>query len=324
MTRAFRLLTLSGALTFAALGEIAAAPPVPRLAAPMPASAPQFEALPLERSPQNHLLVRAFINDKPATLGVDTGAPVSAISANKRAYFGVTPIGANAAVPSRLLINGAFNSVSIARSLRLGALNLVDEPLVAIDLGGGKAGQRLLNEPEIDGILGADILFPTKAVLDCDKQLLVLKMDPRARGNAGFDYRGYHRVPMHASAGYNLYVDGSVNGRRAKLMVDTGAFTTLLHSRFLRQMRIPLRATPFSSAGVNLKQRGVQLATISRFSVGSLEMASSEVGAINLEGLIHGGLLNASPPVAGLLGSEILRRYHAIIDFGTSTLYLRR
>jgi len=115
-----------------------------------------------------------------------------------------------------------------------------------------------------------------------------------------------------------------VNGKPARLMVDTGAFATLLHSRFVRRMQIPLRDTPFSSSGVNLKQRGVQMATITRFSVGSINLERKDVGVINLEGLIHGGLLNASPPVVGLLGSEILRRHHAIIDFGTKNLYLKR
>jgi hypothetical protein len=107
-------------------------------------------------------------------------------------------------------------------------------------------------------------------------------------------------------------------------MVDTGAFATLLHQPFVRSMRIPLRETPFSSAGVNLKQRGVQLATISSFSVGSVNMRSKEVGVIDLEGLIRTRLLTASIPVAGLLGSEILQRHNGIIDFGTKTLYLKR
>ena len=40
----------------------------------------QFQALPLERSAQNHLLIRVHINGKPALLGVDSGAPVSAIA----------------------------------------------------------------------------------------------------------------------------------------------------------------------------------------------------------------------------------------------------
>lgn len=286
----------------------------------------QFEALPLQRSSQNHLLVRARINGRPAILGVDTGAPVSAIATNRRAYFGLTANPATSKIPTRLSINGQFNSVVIAHTLTLGALNLVDEPMVAVDLGGGaKRSGRILNEPEIDGILGADVLFPTKAVLDCEKQLLILKMDPSLPGTVpGVDLHGLRPIPMHVSAGFNLYVDSSLNGRAVRLMVDTGAFTTLLHSTFVRQMNLPLRNTPFSSAGVNLKRRGVQLTTISRFSVGSVDLQSNEVGVINLEGLIHSGLLQGRPPVAGLLGSEILRRHHGIIDFGTNMLYLRR
>jgi predicted aspartyl protease len=286
------------------------------------AGALQYEALPLIRSAQNHLLVRAEINGKPALLGVDTGAPVSAIALSRRAYFGMAPITGNSRLPSRLSINGAFNSVAIARSLRLGALNLVDEPMVMVDLGGlRRSGKR----DEIDGILGADILFPTKAMLDCQRQILILKINPTVPGSVpGFDLSGFRRIPMQVSDGFNLYVDGSINGRKARLMVDTGAFATLLHSRFVRGMRIPLRETPFSSSGVNLKHRGVQMATISRFSIGSMDLDRKDVGVINLEGLIHGGLLDASPPVAGLLGSEILRRHHAIIDFGTKSLYLKR
>ena len=286
---------------------------------------PQFQALPLERSGQNHLLVRAFINDKPALLGVDTGAPVSAIALTRVAHFGMTPAPANSEIPTRVRINGSFAGVVMAQGLRLGALNLIDEPMVAVDLGSSSRAAKMMNEQPIDGILGADILFPTEAVLDCRAQVLILKIDPQAQGGApGLNYSGFSEVPMHVSPGYNLYVDGTLNGKRAKLMVDTGAYGTLLHQKFVRNMRIPVRNSAFTSSGVNLKQRGVQLATISRFSVGSLDMRSKEVGVIDLEGLVRGGLLNGSPPVAGLLGSEILQRYNGIIDFGTRTLYLKR
>jgi predicted aspartyl protease len=285
------------------------------------AGALQYEALPLIRSSQNHLLVHAVVNGKPALLGVDTGAPVSAIALNRREHFGLAPITGKSDLPSKLSINGAFNSVAVAKNLRLGSLNLVDEPMVLVDLGGLR---RSTKRDEIDGILGADILFPTKALLDCQKQVLILKLNPSVPGTVpGFDFSGFRRIPMHVSEGFNLYVDGSVNGKAARLMVDTGAFATLLHSRFVRRMQIPLRETPYSSSGVNLKQRGVQMATISRFSIGSMNMEHKDVGVINLEGLIHGGLLDASPPVAGLLGSEILRRHHGIIDFGTKNLYLK-
>ena len=293
--------------------------------AAIPARYAKFEALPLERSAQNHLLVRTFINGKPALLGVDSGAPVSAIAVERVQHFGVKAAGPKSGVPTRLQINGRYSDVKIAKSLRLGTLNLVDEPLVAIDLSGSTQAAQMMDEQAIDGILGADILFPTHAVLDCQAQMLILKIDPEVKGRfPGIDYRGFSGIPIQVSAGDNLYVDGSVNGQRAKLMIDTGAFGTLLHQRFVRRMKIPLRDTPYSSAGVNLKQRGVQLATISRMSIGSVQIRSREVGVMDLQGLIRNGLLDATPPVAGLLGSEILEHHNGIIDFGTKTLYLKR
>jgi predicted aspartyl protease len=303
---------------------------IPALALARPparAETPQYEALPLERSSQNHLLVRAEINGKPAVLLVDTGAPLSAVAIDRAAHFGMDPVSAKSRIPSRLNINGAFNSMSIARSLRIGALNLVDEAMVLIDFAYLRQSSKNEeeHERESDGILGTDILSPLMAVLDYDRMLLVLKIDPRVSGPVpGFNFRGYRRVRMHESEGYNLYVDGSVNGTKARLMVDTGAFATLLHSQFVLRMKIPLSQTKFRSVGVNLAQSRVRLANITRFSVGSMDMQSHKVGVINLERLIHGGLLDASPPVAGLLGSEMLQRYHAIIDFGTNSLYLKR
>src|SRR5881396_3967288 len=236
-------------------------------------TASQFEALPLVRSRQNHLLVRAFINGRPAWLTVDSGAPVSAIALNRREYFRLKPITTKSSLPARVQINGAFNNVAIARELRIGGLMLIDEPVVTVDLAYSSRAARLAHEPEIDGIIGADILFPTQAVLDCERQLLILKMDPAVLGSfPGFDRRGLRAVPIQVSDGYNLYVNGSVNGKAAKLMVDTGSFTTLLHRSFVRRMRIATRETAYSSSAVNLKERGVRVAHIRKLSVGSVNI----------------------------------------------------
>ncbi|PYK18055.1 MAG: hypothetical protein DME55_07895 [Verrucomicrobia bacterium] len=285
----------------------------------------RFVAIPLVRSRQNHLMVRAFINGREAWLTIDSGAPVSAIAVNRRNFFRLKPITAKSNLPSRIQINGAFNNVAIARELRLGGLTLVDEPLVTVDLGNSARAARLVHEEQIDGIIGADILFPTQAVLDCQRQLLILKTDPDALGDVpSFDRRGLKAVPIQVSDGFNLYVNGSINGKPAKFMVDTGSFATLLHRSFVRRMRIATRETQYSSSAVNLKDRGLRVAKIRNLSVGSVNITGKDVGVIDMEGLIHDGLLEGSPPVAGLLGAETLRRHHGIIDFGTRTLYLQQ
>jgi len=74
-----------------------------------------------------------------------------------------------------------------------------------------------------------------------------------------------HWTKTHAHPtrqGYNLYVDGGINGAPAQLMIDTGAFATLLHRPFVKRMKIPLHDTPFSSAAVNLCEHDVQVAHI--------------------------------------------------------------
>src|SRR6266581_9325026 len=288
---------------------------------------PQFEALPLIRSRQNHLLVRAYINGRPAWLGVDSGAPVSAIALHRREHFRLTPIAAKSNLPARVQINGAFNNVAVARELRLGGLTLIDEPVVTVDLGNSTRAARLVHEEQIDGIIGADILFPTQAVLDCQRQLLILKTDPDVLGGVpGFDRRGLQAVPIQVSDGFNLYVNGSIKWKPAKFMVDTGSFATLLHRSFVKRMRIATRETQYSSSAVNLKERGLRVAHIRKLSVGSVDIIGKEVGVIDLEGLIHDGLLeprDGGAPVAGLLGAETLRHHHGIIDFGTRTLYLK-
>ena len=196
--------------------------------------------------------------------------------------------------------------------------------MVAIDLSAPPRASREFHEQELDGILGADILFPTQAVLDCEAQILFMKVDPDAPGTVpGVNHRGWKNVPIRVTKGWNLYVDSKLNGKPAQLMIDTGAFTTLIHRPFVREMRLPLRNTPYTSGAVNLDHRDLQLATIRRFAIGPFVVKGKEVGVMDLEGLIHGDLLQGAPPVAGLLGSEFLRRNHAIIDFGTRTLYLK-
>ncbi|MEP7072011.1 MAG: retropepsin-like aspartic protease, partial [Verrucomicrobiota bacterium] len=143
-------------------------------------------------------------------------------------------------------------------------------------------------------------------------------------GAPGMDYRGFQSVPIHVTEGFNLYVDGKVNGTPAQLMVDTGAFATLLHRSFVKQMKIPTRDTPFSSAAVNLRERGVQVARIRSLSVGKVDFAGRNVGVIDLSGLIYQRPHEGAKPIAGLLGAELLQRHHGIIDFGTRRLYLKR
>src|SRR6266513_3044773 len=289
----------------------------------IPQASAEFEALPLTRSRQNHLLVHAFINDKPALLIVDSGSPGTVIASKRRAHFGLSEVPLESKYPSRVQVNGSYNSLVIAHALRLGELNVADVPAISVDLSGPRHAALILHEPVADGILGVDVLFATRAVLDCQRQLLILNMKPEMKGRVpGLNLSGFEQVPMSVSEGFNLYVDGSVNGAPARLMVDTGAFTTLLHRPFVKGLHIPTRRTPLQSAAINIKGERLDLARIRRLSFGLFNITSKDVGVVNLDGILHESS-PGTPAAVGLLGAEILKSHHGIIDFGTCTLYLK-
>ena len=160
--------------------------------------------------------------------------------------------------------------------------------------------------------------------MDCQDQFLILNRYPElAAHEPALNLQGFHKMPIYVSEGFNLFVNSSINGTRTRLLVDTGAVVTTLHLPFVRQMRIPYYATSITSSGINRKEDAVDVARIRRLSVGSLDVFGKAIGVADLKWLLPENRSHGSVPVAGLLGAELLKSHHGIIDFGTRTLYLK-
>jgi len=286
--------------------------------------ADRFEALPLARSWQNQLLVHARVNGKPAVLMVDSGAPATLISTKRQADFRLGEVVGKSDLPSSVILNGVADRLAMVHSFRLGALIIEDMPVVLTKISPPRVA-KMVREQEIDGILGVDVLFATKAVMDCKDQVLILNRYPEISGNEQvLDLRGFHKTPIYVNEGYNLFVNGSINGTRTKLLVDTGAGVTTLHLPFVRQLRIPHYATSITSSGINRKEDAVDVARIRKLSVGTVDVFGKSIGVADLRWLFSETDRQESRQVAGLLGGELLKSQHGIIDFGTRTLYLKK
>jgi predicted aspartyl protease len=284
---------------------------------------PRYEVLTLARSRQNHLRVNAFVNGKPASLTIDTGCPHTFIASDRLAYFGLTRTPRDGKLPVKE-VNGSFNQVATVHSLRLGSLDIVDVDVILATLAESRRTLRPQREKAADGILGADVLLQTRAILDCQDQVLILDRYPKSSRprTAVWDFRDFSKTPVYVSDGLHLFVDTAINGTPTRLMVDTGAFATLLHRPFVRQLQIPVQETSIQSSAINVGMQEVDMARIQTLSVGLVNVMDKRVGVTDLADLIRSGL-QETPPTVGLLGAEFLSRHHGIIDFGTRTLYLK-
>lgn len=131
-------------------------------------------------------------------------------------------------------------------------------------------------------------------------------------------------LPIDES-GFHLCVSVTVNRRRCRLVLDTGASRTVFDQteikRFVKEGTTEIEGR--LSAGLGTDQMQTHSVVLKTFRLGRVTLENFEALALDLavlntsyESLGHG-------KVIGVLGSDILHAHQAVIDFGKKRLTLR-
>jgi len=183
---------------------------------------------------------------------VDTGSTHTVIAATAAARAGLT------VTPGRLLLTPAglvdVGSTRLPR-LALGDHVRHDVPVLVADL------SALGRDPRIDGILGMDVLDADTIVLDLVAGRLILGAPGVARRREG--------TALSADGvDGRLVVEASVDGRPRRLVLDSGAATTLLYDDGTRGARGAAGDVGVATAGGTRRGR----ATRAEVSVGPVRL----------------------------------------------------
>lgn len=124
--------------------------------------------------------------------------------------------------------------------------------------------------------------------------------------------------------GFHLLVNLRVNGKAARLLVDTGASKTVFDKE--RSSRF-IPAGGFEkhdklSTGLGTSTMKSQLALIREISFGKAGIKNYKTVIIDLShvNVAYGQL--KQKPIDGVLGSDILKKFKAVIDYGKKKLVL--
>jgi predicted aspartyl protease len=142
--------------------------------------------------------------------------------------------------------------------------------------------------------------------------------------------RGYEAVPLKRSEENHLFTEGRINGRKAVIMLDTGADATVVDQRDAAGIK-PVKKIKGRLSGVfGVVATEVPLVVIDKIEIGPVPREAQPALVVNL----HSGSeahLDSLIPRSGrrkeydlILGLDFLRRTYAIIDYHGSTLFLRK
>lgn len=291
-----------------------------------------YEAVPLTRGPQNHLLVQGSVKGQPANFLIDTGAESSFLQADRAERLGVRLSGAQAFTGRRSFPVGSLDDLRLGR-MSLG--NITFSIYRAAQLGGPVPG---LGGRAADGIIGRELLRRYKAVINCRTRQLFLRGTAARSLNLAAVARaqGFTAIPIEETR-RGLTVPCVIRGRPGRLLLDTGAFLTGLDDDAARVLGLAGQPSQATARGFDGRVRPLQLVQVDDLNIGGVAIPPQKivVGDLftrkQLRTVTGMGRIEyyAARPTArgdriyGLLGSELLDIHQAIIDLDTLTLFMK-
>ncbi len=130
------------------------------------------------------------------------------------------------------------------------------------------------------------------------------------------------QAPLLA-ADNHILIEGTINGKKAFFLLDTGASYTVLHSKSAKYFNYQIFQSPTSkrkSAGVNsnsTSQRNIAIDVMLNIGQPGIKQAYFTQ---NLTPVVNHIYSISKIRIAGIIGTDFLKRYGCRVDFGNKLL----
>ena len=278
---------------------------------------PGHRAVRVHYGPLNKMIMSVRINGQPANLLVDTGSNQLILDAEAAQLFGVRPSPRGLLYIRSTKIQGQSLPVGFVQNMSAGSMNF-GSGLVTLR----RSSHADAANAAFDGVLGLDILFRHKALINCRTKLVFFKVDQARRINLGSVAASekFTRVPIQREETGALTVPCSIRGQPTHLLVDTGAFVTILHEGFVKSLGLAAEPTRISAQFGRGASKRINAAKIDDLNIGAFKMSPEKFGVAPLPQF---ALQQGGSRIAGILGMDTLYICHAIIDLDGMRLFLK-
>lgn len=134
---------------------------------------------------------------------------------------------------------------------------------------------------------------------------------------------GYRRIPLTRSGVGHFHADGFLNDRPVSVLIDTGASGTVFSFNIARELNLALTKSTMSGGGAGAAQLDVHHIQAARFVIGDFSPNVRALLTMDLSHVNQALALKGSTPIDAVLGADVLDAHAAVIDYGSSSLYLK-
>ena len=129
-------------------------------------------------------------------------------------------------------------------------------------------------------------------------------------------------IPFIREKSGHITVAARLAGRPARFVVDTGAGGTILDSEAVSQYKLKLSSVSRKAGGVGSAAMRMNYVAKHDLALVGLDLSDTRLLTLDLSH-VNAGLKKAKvEPVVGVLGADVFRRRHAIIDYDRGIVLL--
>lgn len=125
---------------------------------------------------------------------------------------------------------------------------------------------------------------------------------------------------------YHIVVKAKIDGHPLNVIIDTGASHSCFDLDFVRQLspEISMKDNDGLNVGVGTSDFESKLCSISNFRMGRFLLKKYDIVLLDMGNINQAYEMMHKPLIHGIIGSDFLMKYQAVIDYGSRVLTLRR
>jgi Aspartyl protease len=134
---------------------------------------------------------------------------------------------------------------------------------------------------------------------------------------------GYRRIPLGRNGVGHFEAAGTLAGRAVRVLIDTGAASTVVSLSLARELGLNPVSMGRMGAGAGGAQLEIYQLPDADLRLNGITPRPKALYAMDLSHVNAALALKGTTPVDVILGVDVFDRQSAVIDYGTSSLFLK-
>lgn len=138
------------------------------------------------------------------------------------------------------------------------------------------------------------------------------------------EQKGFLRLPLKKLTTGHYQVCASVNGKKGLFIIDTGASNSCIGFNAISYFNLTTKSSNVKAAGAGAIDMETKITENNLLKLGSLKLQKTHFVVFDLVHVNEALKQVNESPINGIIGADLLKQLHAIIDYGRNCMYLKK